>query len=98
MLVRSRSCRPALRCSTATFWAFAALLGLQAQMLPAADGLDDVGDGVLREHHAAERTLLREQVVRGSALTPAGLAVVDRPGDPDVRDRQLHDLRYGSAG
>lgn len=41
MIVRSRNCRPALRRTNATFWAFAALLGLQAQMLPAVDGLDD---------------------------------------------------------
>lgn len=43
MFVRSRSCRRALRRSTSTFWALIAMLGLQAQMLRAVDGLDDVG-------------------------------------------------------
>ena len=43
MFVRSRSCRRALRGSPSAFWALIALLGLQAQMLRAVDGLDDVG-------------------------------------------------------
>ncbi len=41
MFVRTRLCRPSRRRSTSTLWALAALIGLQAQMLPAVDGLDD---------------------------------------------------------
>ena len=44
----------------------------------AADGLDDVGDRVLAEQHAAERALLGEQIVRGGAFAPSGLTVVRR--------------------
>ena len=40
----------------------------------AAQRLDDVGDGILREHHPAERALLGEEVVRRRALVLAGPA------------------------
>ena len=60
----------------------------------AADGLDDVGHGVLREHHAAEGALLGEEIVRGNSFAPSGFTVVDGTCEPDVRDRQLDDLRF----
>ena len=64
----------------------------------AAHGLDDVGDRVFREHHAAESALLCQEVVRRHAFAAAGVTVVGRFGEPDVRDRQLHDLRFQPSG
>ena len=56
--------------------------------IDAANNLDDVGDGILAEKHAAEGTLLSEQIVWGSAVARSPFGLLTRvASEPQVSDR-----------
>ncbi len=68
------------------------LVGRAVEVVGAQD-LDDVGDGVLRQQHAAEDRLLRVDVVRRCALetwASAGLFLVNAHRAPSDTCRRSH--------
>jgi hypothetical protein len=61
----------------------------------AAQRLDDIGDRVLRQQHAAQGALLCQQVVRRGALGPPLLAGSAQTFVGDIRDRHAAPLFPG---